>query len=46
MCIKFGNTVIIENVDEIISNKLYPLFVYEKTKVQRQRKTSVTICID
>ena len=47
MCIKFGNMVIIENVDESISNKLYPLFLYEKAKVQGQRKTTaMTICID
>ena len=26
LCVKFGNTVIIENVDENISLKLYPLF--------------------
>ena len=47
LCIKFGSTVVIENVDAMISNKLYPLFAYEKAKVQGARKTTgVTICID
>ena len=47
MAIKIGWIVIIENVDETISNKLYPLFLYEKAKVQGKRKTTdQTICID
>ena len=47
MWIKFGNTVIIENVDEKISNKLFPLFQYEKAKVEgRKKSTAQTICID
>ena len=28
MSIKFGSTVIVENVDENISSKLYPLFLF------------------
>jgi len=40
MCIKLGSTVVIENVDETISNKLYPLFVFEKLKMQANRKSS------
>lgn len=29
LCIKFGTTVVVENVDEQISSKLYPLFLFE-----------------
>ena len=32
LCIKLGSTVLIENVDESISSKLYPLFLFEKLK--------------
>ena len=47
LCIKLGNTIIIENVDESVSNKLYPLFVYEKSKVTGTRKTTgIAVTID
>ena len=35
ICVKFGDTVLVENVDETIQTKLYPLFVFNKMKTQR-----------
>ena len=44
MCIKFGSTVIIENVHDYIPRKLYPLFSYAKQKaLNKQTLNSVYI---
>ena len=45
MYIKFGNTVIIENVSDSVPRKLYPLFSYAKQKALN-RQTLASVYID
>lgn len=46
LAIKFGNTVVIENVDESISSRLFPLFLYEKLRKIGNQKVNSSVMMD
>ncbi len=46
LAIKLGNTVVVENVDETVSSKLYPLFLFEKAKSTSRKRLNVNILMD
>ena len=45
-CLKFGSTVIIENVNEDIPRKLYPLFKFAKRQKMNTLKKNNSITLD
>ena len=46
LCIKLGSTVLLENVDDSISRRLYPLFLFERARKMGNQRLNMQIMMD